>query len=441
MSQRRIGWVILMSLLLLPSLVGADEALRLSFQEALRRAGREHVSVIVANERVQQAMARLWQARSTLLPQVGGTASETRQTRNLEAVGLSTPGKDPLIGPFNSFDARLTVTQRLFDAGALQRLSAAKAGQVLSLAESRKALQDAMALVATLYLHAQRATEALELAHAVLERAEMRLHIAGTRQQLGVGSPLEAKQAEAELTASVHQWQAALREAMERRLDLAAALGLPSDQPMILTGDERLVEEAGTSLREVLAAVSDHPEVEAAQRVVQERQAERRAELADALPRVSASVDYGASGSKVSDAEGTYDIGAHVSVPIFEGGLRAARVREAGSAVRASEAQLADARRHVEANALSALQSVQEARVLMEANRTALTVASKQLQLAQHRLRDGIGSALEVVEARTQAAVAADQQLEAQATARLASVHVAHAMGHMERLAAGPGGW
>ena len=154
---------------------------------------------------------------------------------------------------------------------------------------------------------------------------------------------------------------------------------------------------------------------------------------------MSVSGDYGVSGAKFADAKGTYEIGAQVSVPIFEGGLRLARVREASSVVKESEAQLDDSRRQVEAKALTAMQLVREARVMRQASQGTLAVVSKQMELAQHRLQDGSGSALDVVEARAAAAAAADQQLEADATVRLASVQLAHAMGRMERLAAGPG--
>ena len=198
----------------------ADEVsapLHLSFRKALELSQTRHVDVIVENERVQQAMARLGQAGSVLLPQVSASASQTRQTKNLEASGITLPGRDPLVGPFNSFDARVRVTQTLLDIGAIQRLRAAHAGKALSLAEYQKIKQDILSLIASLFVEAERAAQGLELAHAVLSRDDARLRIAAAQQELGTGSLLEVRQAQAAYTQSLYRWRAAVAQATSTR--------------------------------------------------------------------------------------------------------------------------------------------------------------------------------------------------------------------------------
>ena len=413
---------------------GWGDPLHLSLRDALVMAKTRHIDVIVGNERTQQALERLGQAVSTLLPHIRASASETRQTRNLQASGITLPGRDPLVGPFNTFDARITLTQTLFDAGAIERFRAARIGKALSLAEYEQARQDAMALVAALYLDAQRAVQRLERAQALLTRDAERVRITHAQYHLGVTSSVELEQAQATLSGSLHQWRAAYADAVDRRLDLAAALGLSPRQPIVFVTEELVADAHLPSEDQVLSTTSSHPQVEVAQQLLRQRKAERAAELADALPRISANADYGASGSTPDNSEGTYAFGAQVSLPVFEGGQRYFRTREASSLVRESEARLKDVQQHLQAKALQAIESVEQAHVLVQAAQTDLAVAMKQLSLAHARRQSGVGSDLEVVEASTNMALARDQHEDARATYQLAQVSLAHALGDVDAI-------
>ena len=412
-----------------------SSAMPLSFGEAITLAGRRYVDVLVANERAAQALARLSQARSVLWPQVTASASQARGTTNLDALGLNQPGGQSLVGPFNTFDARVKLTQTVFDAGALQRLAAARAGRQLSLAQYEQAKQDAMALVAALFLEAVRAAQSLEPAQAVLHREQQRVTVLATQYQIGTASSLQVRQAQADEAEARARWQAATSESLERQLDLIAALRLPMDQPLVLLDDDEAlgVDAPGSSAQ--ARAVAEHPEVLVAQRLLMQYRAEHAAELADAIPTVTASVNYGASGKQPGDAEGTYGVGAQVSMPLLTGGRRVARVREAGSRAREGQATLDDARHRVEATLLSAAEALQQSAAAVAAKTTELKLAATETTLAEERLRLGIGTELDLLEARTRAALAKDQRADAIATLRMAQVTLAHAMGHVEALA------
>ena len=406
--------------------------LRLSLEDALAMANTRAVETLVSRERVQQALARLTEARSPLWPQISAGSSFSRQTKNLEATGLTFPGQNPLIGPFNAVDLRLKITQALFDAGAIQRLRAARAGAALSLAASEGARQDAMALVAALFLEARQAAQALEAAEAQLEWQAAARALARSRQTLGVASTVEEEGAIAAYAQSRHRWQAAIVEAAERRLDFAAALGLPTTQPILFLLEDELMDEALPSEPEMLAAITTHPSIQAARAQVREAQAQRAATAADGLPRVIASADSGASGGARDTVKGTYTVGAIVSLPLFEGGRRRASTREAASVVREREARLRDTESHVEAKARSALEGIRQARWLLEAANASLIAAAHELSVTQSRRAEGTSSDLEVLRATADAARARDAREEALASYRLACVTLAHAMGHVE---------
>ena len=80
--------------------------------------------------RTAQAQARVTQSRAALLPNISASAVESGHTINSATFGFnfpSQPGQPPLldplgqiIGPVSTLDLRGSVSQTLFDAGALQ---------------------------------------------------------------------------------------------------------------------------------------------------------------------------------------------------------------------------------------------------------------------------------------------------------------------------------
>ena len=81
--------------------------------------------MLLAEEGVGRARGVRWKMLSELLPNVNGRISETRQKINLQAFGFgsaggpSFPGVPDIVGPFNVFDARVSVSQSVVDFAAL----------------------------------------------------------------------------------------------------------------------------------------------------------------------------------------------------------------------------------------------------------------------------------------------------------------------------------
>lgn len=407
------------------------EPVRLSFRQALRMARHAHVDVIIRNERVKQAVARIGQSGSPLLPQYTLAASQNRQTENLIAMGIDIPMINPLVGPFNSLDARMTLSQTLFDAAAIGRLRAACAGKKLSDEEWNKAKEDAMALVANFYIEAERAANAVQAARAVLARDEAKYRIEEKKLRIGTGSDIALRRSRAGLEDARSLLSGADIKAIETRLDLVAALGIPEDAPVLLEGEDDWTDVSVPKGSEIVRAKESNPDVSVAKALVEERRRERLTEWMELFPKFSGFMDYGASGETPAHADGTYTFGLKASFPVFEGGKTFFRIREAISRFRESKARLEDAKNQSGARILKAAQTIEEARSLMNAKESDLEVAEKQLALALHRLRTGIGSSFAVIEASARSALAEDALDEALATYRMAQVSLAHSMGEL----------
>ena len=136
-----------------PTGVATADVLPLSAAEVIERALQRNLGVLSADYGVDRAKGAQRVERADLLPNVHAGLMESRQTRNLEAFGFPLSGQFPaLVGPFNNFDARLYLSQTIFDASSLRDAQAAD-HSVEAAKHSYRGARDAVVLVAAnLYL-------------------------------------------------------------------------------------------------------------------------------------------------------------------------------------------------------------------------------------------------------------------------------------------------
>ncbi len=419
---------ILLPLLIFSFPLGAkspENIVTLTLNNALQIAKKRNVEMIVAEERVQQAIHKIGEARSFLLPQITGTISETHQTKNLEAMGISIPTKDRLVGPFQTFDARIWVTQTLFDAPALQRLKSSKTFQTLSQMEQQKTEADTLALVALLYLEAKREEEKTAFTQTMVEVHQARLKLAQNEFQNGVGTSFNLTQKEADLAQAQSQQVETQTRAREKALDLIAALGLPVATQIQFVHEEIHIPHFSENSTTVL----EHPDLKVAQKKVEQQQVEKKIAQAEYFPKLIATGDYGASGKSPQESEGTYSVGAQLSLPLSRGGGRKEKIQQSAHAIQIATAQMENTQKQVEKKIIAAREIVTRTQALWSASKTQTVAAQKRWQLAQEKLKVGVGTPLEVKEAKADWAKAKDQQSETQTAHEWAELNLIHSLG------------
>ena len=132
----RLSMLLLVGLPLLAQdgtqLLARPPVLQLSLKKAVEIALAPEGStrVQLAEEALKQAKSREQQARAGLLPDLESYLTYESETRNLRALGInfSLPGLQipSVVGPFDVFDARATVTQNVFDFSTIRRFQASK---------------------------------------------------------------------------------------------------------------------------------------------------------------------------------------------------------------------------------------------------------------------------------------------------------------------------
>ena len=105
---------------------------KLSLREAIARGLDYNLGTVGLTIAMQQAHGAAIVSRSSLLPNLNGTLSETVQQTDLKAAGFKFSSPFPgfnipsIVGPFNYFDLRAHLTQTVADLSALNNYRSAK---------------------------------------------------------------------------------------------------------------------------------------------------------------------------------------------------------------------------------------------------------------------------------------------------------------------------
>jgi hypothetical protein len=256
----------------IPLVVGAqstptDPLLKLSFREAIATAlgPKGDARLAIAETGVQQAQARLTRAKSFLLPSVDVSAAEQGQARSLDALGLGLvqfplPGYmfPAAVGPFATFDARLSVSQNFFDGSARKRAEASRSAVEAATAETRVARNEIAAQVALRYLAVLRAAGQEEVNQASVKLAEALLRLAQHRQAAGDATALDISRASAQLSTERQRLMTAESDRAVALLEMLKILGVSMEIQLVLNGHPRIRDgsrsdspgSSGTSLAE-----------------------------------------------------------------------------------------------------------------------------------------------------------------------------------------------
>lgn len=442
----------------IPTVAASTDFKSLDLADVVRLAGERNVEAVAANETALQAMERYVQARAALLPQVEGAFSATRQTRNLESVGIrsaTTGGAgstfSPVTDPFTVLDARVSAVQRIFDLGAVRRWELAARERGITDSQVEKTRQDVMALAATLYIDARRTRDALTTAKAILVWSRASEKLVRDRMRIGLATEADLWLARRELAIARAQVRLFRSSVYGKLMELNAVLGWEPRTAWEFRQEalpvSRVFLGTGTVARSGGFAAAGGNAPEADGRGTDLGVALKRSERADALkraadanffPQVFLQADYGGNGGDWDDLAETYSYGVAVKAPFFEGGLRQSQAAEAASVAREAHVRLEDAARRDTVKKLDARRRLADARMALMARETGVKYRGVVLQFVRSRRATGQGSELDILEARAGLARAEDERSEARAALDQARVEVAHAEGKMKEWIAEP---
>lgn len=415
---------------------GGEHSKRLTLGKARALAYKNNLKVLLAHEKRKQQDAQSRQALSALLPHLSGVVSQSRQTVNLKAQGFDISGL-PVpnrIGPFNSFDARARVVQKIFDLSAIRSYQAAEVQEEIAGLQQDLARRQVATGVTIDYVQALQSRESIEAAQANLKQARRLLQLAQNQRKAGLATNVDVARAKT----SVAQRRTGLIQSRTRSkaadLRLKRAVGLPLKRRLVLTTHLSSDAPAPPPVQSALTAAFKHRvELRINRKIMTAAGYQSKSALDRFFPTLSASGAYGLSGeTPYKSAETTYSYGLQLQVPLFSGGRNRALMDQAESRKRSAKLRLRDLRRQVKTDVRLALTKLHSARQGLKSAHATRSLSKKELQLARDRFAKGAADNIEVVNAQTSLADARNQVVSALAAYNQARVNLAAALGRAE---------
>ncbi|MFY9684071.1 MAG: TolC family protein [Candidatus Sulfotelmatobacter sp.] len=416
----------------------SPDVLQLSFQEAIDRGLRNNLGLLLSGDQTITARGERWKELSNLLPDLSARIQEDAQTLSLTALGLKSnvfPFPVPrVIGPFNYFDARASVTQSLFSFHDIEKERAASQ----SLKAAQYSFKDARELVVlavgNAYLMAIATAARIETTDAQLKNAQALYNKAVDQQRAGLNPAIDTLRSQVELQTRQQQLIAARNDFDKQKLSLARVIGLPLGQQFILTEKAPYQELTPLPLDVYLQrAYTSRSDYQAAQAQVRAAEFSRRAATAGHYPTLDFNANYGDIGVNPAQSNGTWQVDGGLNIPIFAGGKTHSDVLEADAQLKQARSQLNDLRGRIDYEVRASLLDLTSAAEQVEVARTSVELAEQTLAQSEDRFTAGVADNLEVVQAQESVASAHENYIESLYAHNLAKIELARAIGDAEQ--------
>ncbi len=349
--------------------------LPISLLDAIDRGLKQNLGLLLSNADTQLARGQRWEQLSALLPHVTADPYIDVSEINLTELGfmLHIPGVNipSSVGPYSYFDARMNVTQSMFDWKSISNARAAS--QSLRSSEySYKDARDLVVLVVGLnYLQAIADEARIETAEAQVKTAQALYEQASDQVKAGTSPAIDALRTRVELQTRQQQLIQARNDLAIQKLIVARAIGLAPGQEFELTDKSPYQPLEGMTVEEALKrAYASRSDYQAA--MADERAAEfsRKAAVAGYFPSLSFNADYGTGALHPSTATQVFDVRGTLNIPIFQGGSVHGDILQADARLKQSRERLENLRAQIDSDVRTALLNLQSSSDLVAVARS-----------------------------------------------------------------------
>jgi outer membrane protein TolC len=397
----------------------------LTLEEALAIALERQPQIQARVGDYEAARARVSQALSAILPQLG---SSWTATRDQSVTQITRGGR--LLTKFDwdtSNTLKGTLSQKLFDFGkAFAATDAAKANAESS-REDVELQKDLIVLaVKESYFNLLFSQRLVKVNRQALERAELNLRSAKGFFEVGTRPKSDVTRAEVDVANArlkIIQARNAVRLA---RAALNTAMGIKVDAPTevkdILTYEPFPVDPPQL----VGEALTRRPEYRQIKTRVEAAEATVRQTFRNFFPDLTGNAFVGTTRADMNEI---WELGITLSWDIFDGGNKVAKYKEAKASLEAAQARVRalelDIWKEVEQDHSAFIETEER----IQAAQASVASAQENFKLAQGRFDAGVGTILELTDA--QLALTEAQSTEAQALAdyRIAIARLERALG------------
>jgi outer membrane protein len=359
-----------------------------AIQEALKASPeleQIRLRIAAAGEQVKQANAAFY-PRLILAEEYNRTDNPVYALMNIinerrlqPNVDFNNPGQQ------QDFATKIQGQWSLFDGGSRFYERKAALGQRDSLeAELLSARNELVGKVTETYYRWLRSLDFIDVAERALEVSQTDEHLGESRLSAGVALPselmrLKAGTAEArgDLVAArtgARRYQAALERLIVRPI---RAEEIPETKALLSPPSPEQLDSRGL----VAKAIEKRPELASLRSLIEAARMRVRSARGTLLPRLETDASYQWNSERLSDASGSWMVSILATWPLFEGGLRFSKIREA-------EAKLKQIEARGEQVALDIALEVNQAALSVQESAEKIQVANERRKYAQLALKE-----------------------------------------------------
>jgi outer membrane protein TolC len=420
----------------------SDQPLSLSLDDALQRGLRYNLGGITSEQSLRQAQGESIVTRSQLLPNLNGGLRETVQQIDLASygfkfsippsLGFSFPN---IVGPFNYFDLRGYLTQKLADVQAIRTYQSARERQRaadLSVADAREMV---VYVVTAGYLQVLAEAARVDSAKVQVASAQAIYQQAADRFNAGLSAKIDMTRSQVELQTQQQRLTQEQADYAKDKIALARLIGLSSAQEIILTDTLPYAPLENLTLAQAISLASQNrSDLKAAEAQVHAAELSRGAAAAERYPTLDVNADYGVIGINPANSHGTFSVTGQLMFPIWVGGHIHGDIIEADATLQQRRSEYDDLRARVEADVRNAYLDLTAAAEQVRVAQSQRELAQDELTQSRDRFASGVTDTVEVVQAQETLSTSEQQYIASLNAHNLAKASVARAVGQAEKL-------
>ena len=400
--------VLALAIALLPAAASAEDLLQ---TYELARQGDPQLSAAESNRlAIREGSV---QARAAMLPQIGGSASLSRNRTDsdgIQAFGTTlVPDDGSNDSTTRQFGVRLD--QMVFDLGNFTRLKSRNALSRSSDFQLESANDSLVTRTSAAYFTVLVALETLAAAEAAETARQKQFDFASKRLEVGLAPITDVHEARATYDSARANTILRRNEVEDAYQALAEITGQPVRDLQGLPEDFQPVLPASEGVDEwVQMAIDNNPALQAKAYQLQSAEADIQTARSGHWPTIYLGGNYGDTNTDGSTTDNIEDItrnfesnsqsrsiGVTLNVPIFSGGATQSGVRQAIALRDVTQDELVQQRRALERNTRNAYQALVAGISEIEARRLALFSARSALDASQVGLEVGTRTVLDVL--------------------------------------------
>jgi outer membrane protein TolC len=413
--------------------------LELTLESAIQLGLRYNLGLIESNQASADVRAARLRALSALLPQISAEGKQVFENISFKEIGLKLPpipgfpGLSSTTGGFGYQDARVSVTQSLYNAEMRGHYQAQKEAEKASVLSSKDSRDVVVFAIGTAYLQVSASAARVETAKAQLNSA-LELDRQTTNQfKSEVVPEIDTLRAQVERQSAEQRLTNALNQLEKDKLTLARICGLAIDQEFNLADSLVYRPISGVTRESALEdALRSRSDLASAEAGVRAAELNVRSQQGQRLPSFSFQANYGGGSSNIGNFNQVYSVAGVVSVPLYTGGRIRSDVQLAQSTLARRQAEYADLKGRIAYDVRISWLDLKASESSVQVAQRNKALADRALVQSQDRYTNGVTNYLEVVQAQETVVSANENYIESLYSFNVAKIAFARAVGNSE---------